>query len=60
MEGAGAAVAAYRKDRPDVLVVKGISDWADSSKNDAWHRYAADTAAAFSAALSRQMAFPAE
>ncbi|UPL02576.1 hypothetical protein LCI18_013510 [Fusarium solani-melongenae] len=30
-----------------VAVVRGISDFADSDKNDDWHRYAAVTAAAY-------------
>jgi hypothetical protein len=29
------------------LVIRGICDYADSFKNDAWHRYAATTAAAY-------------
>ncbi|KAK4944854.1 hypothetical protein LTR10_015773 [Elasticomyces elasticus] len=29
------------------LVIRGICDYADSHKNDTWHRYAAATAAAF-------------
>ena len=29
------------------LVVRGIADYADSHKNDTWHKYAAATAAAF-------------
>jgi hypothetical protein len=28
------------------LVIRGVSDYADSRKNDAWHKYAAATAAA--------------
>ncbi|KAG9251960.1 nucleoside phosphorylase domain-containing protein [Emericellopsis atlantica] len=28
------------------LVIRGVSDYADSHKNDAWHKYAAATAAA--------------
>lgn len=58
MEAAGAAHAAYRRDYPGILVVKGISDWADENKNDLWHSYAADAAAAFCAALLRQLSFP--
>lgn len=33
------------------LVIRGICDYADSHKNDAWHRYAAATAAAFTKEL---------
>jgi nucleoside phosphorylase len=29
-----------------VGVIRGISDWADSEKNDVWQEYAAATAAA--------------
>ncbi|MDM8564036.1 caspase family protein [Candidatus Halobeggiatoa sp. HSG11] len=48
MEGYGTALAAYMAEsRPEFLMVKGICDWADSSKNDEWQEYAADVAAAF-------------
>lgn len=33
------------------LVVRGICDYADSHKNDAWHGYAAVTAAAYAKEL---------
>ncbi|KAI1620375.1 putative ankyrin repeat-containing protein [Exophiala viscosa] len=33
------------------LVVRGICDYADSHKNDTWHKYAAATAAAFAQEL---------
>lgn len=33
------------------LVIRGISDYADSHKNDGWHRYAATTAAAYAKEL---------
>ncbi|KIV82741.1 hypothetical protein PV11_04825 [Exophiala sideris] len=33
------------------LVIRGICDYADSHKNDVWHRYAAATAAAFAKEL---------
>ncbi|TGJ85345.1 hypothetical protein E0Z10_g3386 [Xylaria hypoxylon] len=33
------------------IVVRGISDYADSHKNDQWHNYAAVTAAAFARVL---------
>lgn len=33
------------------LVIRGICDYADSYKNDAWHKYAATTAAAFAKEL---------
>jgi nucleoside phosphorylase len=54
MEGFGAALAAYEADTiPGMLMVRGICDWADSSKNDAWQEYAADVAASFTVALLR-------
>lgn len=33
------------------VVIRGICDYADSHKNDAWHRYAAATAAAYAKEL---------
>ncbi|PVH99993.1 ankyrin repeat protein [Periconia macrospinosa] len=33
------------------IVIRGISDYADSHKNDRWHRYAAATAAAYAKEL---------
>lgn len=52
MEGFGAALAAYEAETaPGMLMVRGICDWADSSKNDDWQEYAADIAAAFTVAL---------
>ncbi|RSL94588.1 hypothetical protein CDV31_014259 [Fusarium ambrosium] len=39
--------AAGMTTRLPVAVVRGISDFADSHKNDEWHRYAAATAAAY-------------
>src|SRR5258708_40301898 len=48
MEGIGAAIAAYDADfLPGVLLVKGLCDWADQSKNDDWQAYAADVSASF-------------
>ncbi len=48
MEGVGTAIAAYYADNlPGILLVKGICDWADGSKNDVWQEYAADVAASF-------------
>lgn len=37
------------------IVVRGICDYADSHKNDAWQRYAAATAAAFAKSLLRHV-----
>lgn len=39
--------AAGMTTRLPVAVIRGISDFADCSKNDNWHRYAAVTAAAY-------------
>jgi hypothetical protein len=38
------------------LVIRGISDYADSHKNDGWQRYAAATAAAFTKELLNNLA----
>lgn len=54
MEGFGAAVAAYRAPTlPGMVMVRGISDWADPKKDDRWQAYAADCAAAFFIAVLR-------
>lgn len=56
MEGYGASLAAFEAETaPGMLLVKGICDWADSSKNDEWQEYAADIAAAFVVALLRRV-----
>ncbi|NEP43357.1 MAG: hypothetical protein F6K35_30685 [Okeania sp. SIO2H7] len=48
MESFGVASAVDRlNSAPGMLMVKGICDWADSSKNDDWQAYAADVAAAY-------------
>lgn len=48
MESFGTALAVYQSDSaPAMLMVKGICDWADPSKNDEWQAYAADVAAAY-------------
>ena len=52
MEGFGTALAVYQADSaPAMFMVKGISDWANPNKNDAWEdawqAYAADVAAAY-------------
>jgi hypothetical protein len=58
MEGYGAALAAYEASTaPGMLLVKAISDWADSSKNDNWQEYAADVAATYTVALISKMPF---
>jgi hypothetical protein len=38
------------------LVIRGISDYSDSHKNDGWQRYAAATAAAFAKELLNHLA----
>jgi nucleoside phosphorylase len=54
MESYGTALAAYQAETvPGMLMIKGICDWADSSKNDEWQEYAADISAAFLVALLR-------
>ena len=45
------SAAAESTQPPDILVVKAVSDLADTSKNDDWHGYAADAAAAFAVAV---------
>lgn len=45
MEAAGVAEAVQ------CLVIRGICDYADSHKNDIWHKYAAATAAAYAKVL---------
>jgi nucleoside phosphorylase len=58
MEGIGAAIAAYDADfLPGVLLVKGMCDWADASKNDDWQAYAADVAASFVTGLLKSEPF---
>lgn len=48
MEGAGSALAAYESGTtPGVLLVKGISDWANAAKADDWQDYAAEASASF-------------
>jgi nucleoside phosphorylase len=47
MEGAGVMAVI------PCLVIRGISDYADSRKNDIWQKYAATTAAAFAKELLR-------
>ncbi|MBB4303126.1 nucleoside phosphorylase [Rhodobium orientis] len=48
MEAAGIAAALHQSAKPIAFVmVKGICDHANSSKNDSWQKYAADVAAVF-------------
>jgi len=50
MEGLGVALASYRGG-PGFLLVKAVCDFADRTKDDAWHPYAAEAAARFAVAL---------
>lgn len=48
MEGYGMSAAAWQSaDRVKHLVIRAICDFADSSKNSAWHSYAAAVAAGY-------------
>jgi nucleoside phosphorylase len=48
MEGVGVARAALNQVNPVPFIeIRGISDFADSTKKDDWQPYAAETAAAF-------------
>lgn len=54
MEAFGVAVAAANdRDRPRFIAIRGVCDFADRSKNDAWHYYAAESAAAFTIGFLR-------
>ena len=56
MEGYGASLAAFEAETtPGMILVKGICDWADPSKNDDWQEYAADISAAFIVALLKRV-----
>jgi formylglycine-generating enzyme required for sulfatase activity/nucleoside phosphorylase len=48
MEGFGTANSVHQAPFPvEILMVKGICDWADADKNDKWQAYAANVAAAY-------------
>jgi nucleoside phosphorylase len=48
MEGFGVISAAWQDFDPvRCLVIRSLCDYADASKNDGWHEYAASTAAGF-------------
>lgn len=53
MEGLGVALASYRGG-PGFLMAKAVSDYANSAKNDDWHRYAAESAAHFAIAVLKK------
>jgi len=50
MEGSGVQHAAWGRGL-DVMVVRGICDYCDHNKNDAWHHYASLVAAAYTRAM---------
>ncbi len=51
-ESFGVAVAAAKANhRPGFLAIRGICDFANSEKNDDWHPYAAEAAAAYAVGL---------
>lgn len=53
MEAVGSAMVVYENGSEiELLMIKGISDWADPNKaDDLWRGYAADAAAAFAKEL---------
>jgi nucleoside phosphorylase len=54
MEGAGVAKAVLSDAHPPrYLEIRGISDYAGPDKNDGWHEYAANSAAAFAIGFLR-------
>src|SRR6266508_263489 len=54
MEAFGVAVAtANNRDRPRFMAIRGVCDYADDTKDDRWHRYAAESAAAFTIGFLR-------
>jgi len=59
MEGLGVATAAHRNGT-GFLLVKGVSDFADRRKDDAWQNRAALAAAQFATAVLSRRAAPAE
>lgn len=54
MEGSGIADASWQGE-VGYLIVRGISDYGDSFKNDIWHEYAASAAASATCAILRQL-----
>lgn len=55
MEASGIADAAWTHER-GYLVVRGVCDYCDTTKGDAWQHYAAVVAAAYTHALVKSMA----
>jgi len=61
MEAAGiAAMLRQMSDPPSFIVIKGVCDYADSSKNDNWHPYAADAAASFAYSFVTEQLTPSD
>jgi nucleoside phosphorylase len=59
MEGAGVAKAVLSAvNPPRYLEIRGISDYAGPEKNDGWHEYAANAAAAFTIGFLRSRPLP--
>jgi nucleoside phosphorylase len=59
MEGAGVAKAVLIAGNPPrYLEIRGVCDYAGPKKNDAWHDYAANAAAAFTIGFLRSRPFP--
>ncbi len=59
MEGAGAAKSVLSSATPPrYLEIRGVSDCAGPDKNDGWHEYAANAAAAFTIGFLRSRPFP--
>jgi nucleoside phosphorylase len=56
MEGAGVADATWAASLPGYLVVRGICDYCDENKGDAWQPYAAVAAAAVTRAILEGLA----
>jgi len=54
--GVGRAIV-YSSNRPKFLVVRGVSDYADSEKDDSWHEYACHAVAAFTFAFVKSGLF---
>lgn len=54
MEGSGIADASWQGE-VGYLIVRGISDYGDSNKNDIWHEYAAAVAASATCAILQQL-----
>lgn len=61
MEAAGiAAMLRQMSNPPSFIVIKGVCDYADSSKNDDWQAYAADAAASFTYSFVSEQLTPAD